>query len=1010
MSENTYFANRDSKEKISILLERAKTFYSRLETNDHIHKIRNMWRGYHGIFNEEGHEVTFSGEQGELVDLPVNHFRNLARHMYTMITSNRPVMECRAINSDYKSLAQTYIGNSILDYYMREKGLEDALYKAVENAIATTTGYIKMEWNATAGESYDIDPETGEFNYEGEIEFTTPSVLDVVFDGTKETWDHDWLIVRSSKNKYNLAAKYPELADKIKDLATKNQVENQSLTIFSNDDTDDVYIYEFFHRKTEAVPEGNYTLFLSNDIVLIDTILPYKEIPVYRVVPSEFLGTCYGYTPLFDLYPIQEALNSLYSAVLTNQNAFAVQNVFIKRGADITMSGVQGGMNLIEGNEPPVALNLTQTPNEVFKFIQDLIVAQETISGISSVTRGNPQASLESGAALAMVQSMSLQFISSLQQSYVKLIEGVGTGLINILKDYANTPKLVALVGKNNRSYLEQFTGDMISKINRVVVDVGNPLARCLEKDTPVLMFDGSIKMVQDIKIDEQIMGPDSLPRTVSNVNSGSEMMYKVTSKDKHRKISYGCNENHILTLKYCSEDYRYNAEKGDIIDISVKDYLKLTERQKSNLQGFKTGIEFEEKNLPINPYILGCWLGDGTSAATAITSMDEEIIGEWRTYAKELGMEFRLSTGRSSGKATTWFITSGQKNGASDRNPMMTALRELELINNKHIPQFYLTSSREQRLELLAGLIDTDGSNNIGTYCFIQKADRLTKDVIFLAESLGLRVTHKKRPTAKSKLCPNAEGEVNVLTIGGNLWEVPSRLPRKQCEEKEKARDWLNYGIEVTPVGEGTYYGFTLKEEPHFVLGDFTVTHNTTAGRVQMAEQLAQMNLLKTPEQYFQVIKTGQLETAFEAETGQLMLIKRENEQMMSGKSVRAIFLDRHRMHIEEHAGILSDPALREDPVLFQNVTEHIQEHINLLRTTDPELLDMRGEQPLGQGQPPGAVPMGNAQEVEGSNMSEMAGPPQGPQAPMQPQMPEVPTPPGEFANLPTNPAQMVP
>lgn len=171
----TYFANREGKDTANVLLQRAKTFFDRLESNDHLDKVRNMWRAYHGYFNDDSHEITFTGEQGELVDIPVNHFRNIARHMYTMITANRPVLEARAINSDYTSLAQTYLANGILDYYMREKGLEEALVRAAEMSIVLGTGYIKLEWNSTAGEAYDIDPESGEFEYEGEIEFSNPS-------------------------------------------------------------------------------------------------------------------------------------------------------------------------------------------------------------------------------------------------------------------------------------------------------------------------------------------------------------------------------------------------------------------------------------------------------------------------------------------------------------------------------------------------------------------------------------------------------------------------------------------------------------------------------------------------------------------------------------------------------------------------------------------------------------------------------------------------------------------
>tara|TARA_R110000803_G_scaffold187128_6_gene249507 strand:- start:1333 stop:3402 length:2070 start_codon:yes stop_codon:yes gene_type:complete len=652
-NENMYFAEREPEELTEILLKKAFTFYNKLESNDYLTTVRNMWRFYHGFFSGADHEVSFTGEQGELVDLPVNHFRNLASHMHNIITGNRPVMEARAINTDYKSLAQTHLANGILDYYMREKGLEEAINKSAEQAIVLGTGYVKQEWNATAGEAYDADPETGEINFEGEIEFSTPSLLDVIVDGTKETWDenNEWVMVRSFANKYNLAAKYPEQGDEIKALDTKSDDTMRSLTAFSNDETDDVAVYEFYHKKSEAVPEGRYLQFLSTDIVLIDAPMPYKRIPIYRIVPSEMLGTPYGYTPMFDVYPLQEAVNALYSSILTNQMAFAVQNVFVLRGSDITINSLEGGLNLIEGNSKPEPLNLTQTPQEVFTTLQNLIQEMETLTGINSVTRGNPEYSLKSGTAMALVQSMSLQFMSGLQRNYVRLIEDVGTGLIDILKDYASTPKLVALVGRNNRPLLKEFTGDQIANINRVIVDVGNPLSR-------------------------------------------------------------------------------------------------------------------------------------------------------------------------------------------------------------------------------------------------------------------------------------------------------------------------------------------------------------TIAGRVQMAEQLAQMKLLRNPAQYFQVMNTGRLDATFEGEMSELLYIKQENEELLNGTLPQAVFLDRHSMHIQEHKAVMADPELRSNPELMENVAKHIQEHIELLRNTDPDVLQIIGEQPLNPqgmqgagGLPPG--PMQNQEDIQGSpNEAVMAASQAGPAMPetqgaMMPGMP---------------------
>jgi hypothetical protein len=479
--EMHYFAAKEAKDTAGELLERAKSFYDMMESNQYLEKLQLMWKAYHGVYSgDDGHQITFTGEQGELVQLPVNHFRNIAQHIYVMITGNRPIMEARAINTDYKSLSQTYLAQGILDYYMRERHLEDALKKAVELAIVLGAGFIKLEWNATAGEAFDYDEETGQFNYEGDLQFSNLSPFDVIVDGTKESWDHNWIMTRTFKNRFDLMAKYPEKAEKIKNIPSKSDNNKTRIAVWSNDTTEDVPVFEFFHKRTEALPEGRYLLFLESDVVLLDSPLPYRTIPIFRIAPSDILGTTYGYTPMFDIFPLQEGVNSIYSGIMTNQNAFLVQSLYVQRGADVTLETLGEGMNIVVGNSKPEPLQMTATPPEAFEFLNGLIQSMETLSGVNSVARGNPEASLKSGAALALVQSMALQFMSGLQQSYVKMVEDTGSALIQILKDFAAAPRVVAIVGKNNRPLLKEFTGESISSINRVVVDVGNPLSRTI--------------------------------------------------------------------------------------------------------------------------------------------------------------------------------------------------------------------------------------------------------------------------------------------------------------------------------------------------------------------------------------------------------------------------------------------------------------------------------------------------------------------------------------------------
>jgi hypothetical protein len=554
-SNNVYFAMQSGESTASNLLAKAESWTNSLESTGYIEKLRSMWAAYHGAYYRDvsdGHKITFTGEEGELVQLPVNHLRNLGSHIITMTTSNRPAMEARAVNTDYKSVAQTKLANGILDYYMREKRLEKYLKTAVEHAVVLGAGFVKMEWNATTGEVYDYfeDEQTGEPDpnrpiYEGDIEFSNLSPFDVIFDGTKETHNQDWYLVRTFRNKYDLAVKYPEQEQKIKNLQTKSDLQRIRVGITSiAEDTDDVPVYEFYHKRTDALPNGRYMLFLEGDIVLQDIGLPYRVIPIFRIAAGEILGSPYAYTPLFDVLPIQEGINTLYSTILTNQNASGVQNFWIKPGGNLNVTSLSGGLNLIESMEKPEVLELCHTPAEIFNFLTMLEKVAETLTGVNSVARGNPEASLKTGAALALVQSMALQFMSGLQQSYVALVEDVGTAIIKILQDYATAPRMIAIVGKTNRTELKEFVGDDISKITRVFVDVGNPLARTIA---------GRMELAQQMMQYQIIKNPNQLMQVL---NTGR---LDALTEDVQDELDLIRRENEILT-------------EGDIPPVTVID------------------------------------------------------------------------------------------------------------------------------------------------------------------------------------------------------------------------------------------------------------------------------------------------------------------------------------------------------------------------------------------------------------------------------------------------------
>jgi hypothetical protein len=136
-----------------------------------------------------------------------------------MVTSQRPAWEPRAINTDLESQADTQLAAGLLDYYMREKHLELAMNSATELSLFLKEGWVSMDWNVTGGEVHGINPESGQPIYEGDVAFGVHNIMDVARDVYRRDMKHDWFVLRTFANKYDLAAKYPDMASKIIELS-----------------------------------------------------------------------------------------------------------------------------------------------------------------------------------------------------------------------------------------------------------------------------------------------------------------------------------------------------------------------------------------------------------------------------------------------------------------------------------------------------------------------------------------------------------------------------------------------------------------------------------------------------------------------------------------------------------------------------------------------------------------------------------------------------------------------
>lgn len=480
---------------------------------------------------------------------------------------------------------------------------------------------------------------------------------------------------------------------------------------------------------------------------------------------------------------------------------------------------------------------------------------------------------------------------------------------------------------------------------NNINTLIPNGQFGCLDPETDILMWDSSIKKAKNIIVGDKLIGDDGNVRNVLKITEGKDTMYEINMINGEKYI---VNSQHILTLKYkgnksiyykksnntwkvefydniknkvisksistkdSSKNDNYNKSKlskeeayieistyinnlniPDIYDIKIEDFLKLPNYYQKKFYCIKNSkvINWDYQDVPIDPYILGCWLGDGNSNGTGITSADEEILKEFAIYLDNISCELvhdvnnidkngkihdgyhftirkqnsgnRSAIGDENHNSTncigcnttnnihticnwkfkkspvnTDLFKGVASNGMKrdDMNPWKELLKKYNLFNNKHIPNNYILNDKKIRLELLAGIIDTDGCvkyiDGIPRI-EISQSTRLRYDLIksiqFVANSLGYKTSLSTNKTSEVTKKGENKSMTSLFIYGDNINEIPTRLPRKKIEyKKNRIRDPYSISFTVKNIGENKFCGWSIDGNERFLLGDFTITHNS--------------------------------------------------------------------------------------------------------------------------------------------------------------------------------------
>lgn len=497
-----YWASLPTEEVGNHIIRKVEQYNQYLDTSGHFRLVQKAYRSYYGM-SEKGfsaHDITRGGKSGELSKIKVNHLRSVLLTILNMATREAPTFIATAKGTDSESMSQQQFAEGLIDEYRREKGFGKATKTAAELALSTTEGWLVASWDETLGA--DVRPdESGSMLRSGDAVIKTKSCIDMIRDTTRQDDDLPWVIIHEQVNKWDLVKVYPALEEKILGAPSRDNKVKRLVVVGAKHDegeSDLVSTFELRHRVSASMENGRRVIILSDGTVLKDEHWQWNTVKAHPISPSPLHLTPMNYSPAFDLGAIQDALDIVYSSIVTNAKTFGVQNVWSKKGDGLTVTQLGSGLNHYQTTEgKPEGLNLTQIPPVLFNTIEMLKQDLQLNSGANSVSRGEPPTGVTAGNALALLASQAIQFNDGFQESIYTATEKAATDIIELIQTYATSDRPAYIRGKNRRSTYETYNADSVGRVVGFVIERVNPLLKTMAGRSEIakdLLSNGMLK------------------------------------------------------------------------------------------------------------------------------------------------------------------------------------------------------------------------------------------------------------------------------------------------------------------------------------------------------------------------------------------------------------------------------------------------------------------------------------------------------------------------------------
>jgi hypothetical protein len=453
--------------------------------------FKQMWlRNYLAYYSPAIHpsawdtSLIFEGIQGELTRFYTPKARTLIRQLTAVVTKQRMAFQAAARTSGSEVLNEVKLANALSEQIVDTQRLNLKGDQLCEGGLVTGIWFTKATWRTDQGEPHALG-QNGKVIRKGACEISLHSPFDVYYNLMLPWDDVPWAEVQVKRNRWDLIADFPDLENELKAVPSIKEAKGPNSWVDNQlDDHDLIYVYEFYHKPSPALPKGLMMVYADSETIFYHGENLYEGIPIEPNCPEAVLDTGMGYSKLTDLSGCQEMFDNSLSSVATNQSQFAVQNIAVPRGSNINVNEIDGMRFMsytpqqVPGGGKPEPLQLTKTAPETFKFADKLEVLMQDMSYLNGAMTGNLPAGVSSGTAIATLSANSIEFITSISKSYNLCWEKTMAHAVNCYKRFADVPQTVKLQGKGGQVTHQEFTGADVQNVDGFKIETVNPLMK----------------------------------------------------------------------------------------------------------------------------------------------------------------------------------------------------------------------------------------------------------------------------------------------------------------------------------------------------------------------------------------------------------------------------------------------------------------------------------------------------------------------------------------------------